>query len=525
MVKQVAIWLAYYLMITACYSAIGQNIIPLPNQVKITEEKLRVTPVVTIGSADHEFALLIPATKKIAEDYFGIRISQTRNKALVELLRNPDIEKEEAYKLTIASTGISIEAGSAQGCFYGLQSLLQLLDGLPPGEMLQGAIIEDEPIYPWRGLMLDESRHFFGVSEVKQILDMMAIHKLNKFHWHLTDVPGWRIEIKKYPLLTTVGGTGNHTNPDAPASYYTQEQITEIVRYAAERFIEVIPEIDMPGHATAAVKAYPEFSGGGSARYPEFTFNPGKDATYTFLTDILREVAGLFPTNYIHIGGDEVHFGNEKWAVLPEVKKLMNENSLRDLVAVEHYFLDRMADSIRSIGRHLIGWDEVVTAGMKPDNTLVMWWRHDKPALLKEALDNKYEVVLCPRIPLYFDFVQHESHQSGRKWAGQFALVESVYAFPSEKFTGGVSPFATGIKGIQANVWTEEIHSRERLHFMMYPRLSALAEAAWTHENRKDFTGFTNRMKGMFSLYGRKNIGFYDFRNPENAIEVPGPKK
>jgi hexosaminidase len=522
MYKLVIILLLAGMILAPATPSAGQSIIPLPNHTETAGGKLQYPGFLKIGTTDGEFASLIPVIAKTAKDYYGIKVTSKKKNALVSLIRNPEIRNAEAYKLSVTPSGISIEAGSSSGCFYGLQSLLQMVNGLTPGSFMEGTLIEDTPLYPWRGLMLDESRHFFGEDEVKQVLDLMAIHKLNKFHWHLTDVPGWRIEIKQYPLLTTVGGKGNHTDPNAPARYYSQAQISEIVNYASERFIEVIPEIDMPGHATAAVKAYPEFSGGGSAKYPEFTFNPGKDGTYTFLTNILREVMQLFPSPYIHIGGDEVHFGNEKWAELPDVKKLMADNRLKDLVAVEHYFLDRMADSIRSISRHVIGWDEVVTAGMKPDNTLVMWWRHDKTALLKEALEKNYEVVLCPRIPLYFDFVQEESHQSGRKWAGSFAPLESVYAFPSETFTGGVSPFSQGVKGIQANVWTEEIHSRERLHFMLYPRLSALAEAAWTSEKRKDFKGFNIRMNDMFKLYQRNNIGYYDPNNPEKSLEIKG---
>lgn len=504
---------------------LAQQVIPNPSHYEATAGQVSVPAKPTIGSADAEFAGLISGYRQSARNLFGIKIKEKKRKPFIQLIRNREIKGEEAYKLTIAAGGISVEAGHAKGCFYGLQSTLQLLNQSRGTGSLQHAVIQDQPRFGWRGVMLDESRFFFGKEDVKLILDLMALHKLNKFHWHLTDAPGWRIEIKEFPLLTTVGGVGNQADPEAPAKYYSQAEITEIVRYAAERYIEVIPEIDMPGHATAAVKAYPEYSGGGSERYPEFTFNPGKDATYTFLTKILREVAGLFPSKYIHIGGDEVHFGNEQWSKLPDVIQLMERHKLENLVDVEHYFLHRMADSIQTIGKKVLGWDEVVTAGLSNGNTAVMWWRHDKTAMLKESLEKNYQVVLCPRIPLYFDFVQHESHSHGRKWAGNYAPIEKVYRFPAGDLTGDIDADNPLVMGIQANVWTETIHTRERLQFMLFPRLSALAEAAWTSNDRKDFEDFRSRLENMLELYQKKGIRFYDFRRSGKDPEVHGPVK
>ncbi len=371
--------------------------------------------------------------------------------------------------------------------------------------------------------MLDESRHFFGVAEVKKILDLMALHKLNKFHWHLTDSPGWRIEIKQYPLLTSIGAKGNNSDPEAEAQFYTQKQISEIIRYAADRFIEVIPEIDMPGHATVAVRAYPEFSGGGSKKYPDFTFHPGKEGTYQFLTNVLKEVGDLFPSKYIHIGGDEVSFGNQQWTGFPEVQQLMKRENFKDLVAVEHHFLRRMADSIQKMGKTMIGWDEVVAANLTT-HPLVMWWRHDQPKMLELALRNGYEVILCPRIPLYFDFVQLESHKSGRKWAGKYAPLESVYDFPSDKFTGGVSISTPLVKGIQANLWTETMHTTNRLEFMTFPRLSALAEAAWTNQEVKNFDSFKKRMSSVNGIFQKSDVDYFDATNPDKAKEIVGPE-
>lgn len=513
------------LLVFISFLGFTQSIIPFPNQYKKELGELNIPENISIFSEDDEFAELIPLFIQTAKDYFELDIKKVNYNSLIQLRKNSKLQGKEAYKLKISNSHIYVEAGYAQGCFYGLQTLLQLLEASSKDGKLTCAVIEDTPRYSWRGLMLDESRHFFGVEQVKQILDLMAMQKLNLFHWHLTDVPGWRIEIKKYPLLTNIGGIGNLSEKNAPASFYTQEQIREIVNYARQRFIEIVPEIDMPGHATAAVKAYPEYSGGGSERYPDFTFNPGKESTYTFLTDILREVSELFPSQYIHIGGDEVHFGNEQWASIEEVQNLMEVQNLKTLVEVEHYFLHRMADSIQQIGKTVIGWDEVVTAGLNNENTLVMWWRHDKPQLLEQALKKNYQVIMCPRIPLYFDFVQHELHSHGRKWKDAFAPIESVYSFPAETFTGGIPVENPLIIGIQGNVWSETIHTPERLQFMLYPRLSALAEAAWTDESRKSPASFFARLNRMLRTYEKQGIHFYDFRNPDIEQEISGPNK
>lgn len=501
----------------------AQEIIPLPNNIKETKGQFKVPEKLTISASDDTFSGLIPTFSVAVNEFTAIKVERQPKNGVIQLLFNPKITVKEAYRLNIEPLKITLEAGNSAGCFYGLQSLIQLLNNAGKNGKIACGSISDQPRYEWRGLMLDESRHFFGVAEVKKILDLMALHKLNIFHWHLTDSPGWRIEIKQYPLLTTVGARGNNSDPDAEAKFYTQKQISEIVQYAAQRFIEVIPEIDMPGHATAAARAYPEFNGGGSAKYPDFTFHPGREGTYGFLTNILKEVAALFPSKYIHIGGDEVSYGNQQWSGFPEVQQLMVRENLKDLLGVEHYFLKRMADSIQKIGRTMIGWDEVVTANLTT-HPLVMWWRHDKPQMLDLALKSGYEVILCPRIPLYFDFVQVDSHKSGRKWAGNFAPLESVYDFPSDKFLGGISISTPLVKGIQANLWTETMHTSERLEFMTFPRLSALAEAAWTNQDQKNYGSFQKRMSGMKEIYKKMDVRYFDGTMPNSAKEIAGPE-
>jgi len=366
----------------------------------------------------------------------------------------------------------------------------------------------DAPRFKWRGFMLDESRHFSGEKEVKRLIDVMAYYKLNRFHWHLTDSDGWRIEIKQYPKLTQIGGVGDRSHPHAPAQFYTQKQIREIVAYAKERYITVIPEIDMPGHASAAVRAYPEFGGGGSKKNPNFTFNPEDPATDQFLSNILREVAELFPdAGVIHFGGDEVHFGWEQWPKLPGVKKLMEEKGMK-LKDIEKQFNLRFAKKINQLGYQTGGWDEIVEAGLPVDRSLVFWWRHDKVDVLREAFKKGYKVVLCPRRPCYFDFLQDEKHQSGRRWGGIVTL-QDMYQFPdSLRLT---KREFMQVEGVQACLWTETMQTQKRRDFMTFPRLLALAEAAWTSPQRKDIKHFEKQVK--LQLPELKSRGF-DYYNP-----------
>ncbi|MEO8962741.1 MAG: beta-N-acetylhexosaminidase [Ginsengibacter sp.] len=419
---------------------------------------------------------------------------------------------EEAYSLQMNSKGITISASSETGAFYGVISVLQILS---QGKISNGSVsiscwnITDEPKYRWRGFMLDESRYFFGKEKVKSILDWMAFYKLNRFHWHLTDAPGWRIEIKKYPLLALIGGIGNQADPFAPAKYYTQEDIKEMVSYAKERHIIIIPEIDMPGHATAANRAYPEFSGGGSEKHPEFTFNPGYEKTYSYLTNILRETNALFPGGMLHLGGDEVSFGNEKWLSNDNIKHLMKVNGLESAKEVEKYFIERMADSVYQLNASLLAWDEVADLNLAADKTIIFWWRQDKPEQLKKALQKKYEVVLCPRLPFYFDFVQDSSHTLGRKWDGKFSSLRDVYDFKASDLPEIQPQNTKQVLGIQANLWTETISNEQRLDTMLFPRIAALAEAAWTMDDKKNFAVFKQRLVSHFALYEKAGILYY----------------
>ncbi len=437
---------------------------------------------------------------------------------------DPD-PKDEGYVLRITPDGINIHAATRAGHFYGLQTLAQIIEratekvGTRPVRISCRNIV-DSPRFAWRGFMLDESRHFTGMAGVKRLLDSMARFKLNRLHWHLTDSAGWRIEIRKYPELTRIGARGSETDrrPDAPAEFYSQEQIREIVAYAKQRAITIIPEIDMPGHADAAVRAYPQHDGGGyqskadPRKWPHFTFNPGKQETLEFLDDILAEVAALFPdAEVIHSGGDEVHFGWHHWPRIPEVQNLMKTENLADLAAVEAWFNRRMATTIHNLGFKSGGWDEIVARGPSTHKTLVWWWRHDKPEVLQQAINDGYPVILCPRLPCYFDFVQHDSHLAGRRWKG-FVPLDQTYLFPAA--LGLSAAQESKVLGIQGCLWTETAITQSRRDFMTWPRLIALAEAAWTVAGNKDFACFQSRLEPQLRWLDAQGIGYYDpFRN------------
>lgn len=500
--------------------AMGQDlspVIPQPAAFKKTSGNLTVNSQTAIYISDPQLQPVAGYLRQEILKHTGLALSvvarKTPNSIVLELKKARQAQPE-AYQLSIQPKGVLIRSAAPAGAFNGVISLLQIIRQAPvkAGSIaLSSWEINDAPQLAWRGVLLDESRFFFGKETVKEILDWMAFYKLNRFHWHLTDTPGWRIEIKNYPKLTVVGGIGNHGDPQAPAAYYTQEEIKEIVRYAAERFIEVIPEIDMPGHAASSNRAYPAFSGGGSERYPEFTFNPGKEETYGYLTNILKEVDVLFPAKKIHLGGDEVHFGNKQWQTNPDVQQLMKAKNLPDLKAVEHYFIKRMADSLSRLNSQILAWDEVVQVDLPVKNTTIFWWRHDQPQQLKTALDKGYQVVLCPRIPFYLDFVQDSSHFSGRRWKGDFSTLEKLYAFSLATYPEIITPKNKNlVTGMQAALWTETISSKKRLEFMLFPRIAALSEAAWTKPETRNFPDFKKRLPKHLQLYQQEDLYFYN---------------
>jgi hexosaminidase len=517
------LFLQFLLTVFLSHNVIAQQpiqLIPMPNSLVQKEGSFVLQPKTVIVAAQPLQRLswylsnellkhnMLSLTKLEQSDKAGIYLiidQQRKNKA-----------GDEAYTLEIKSEKVIIKSATENGLFNGINTFLQLVrtakvenKSIP----VPNVFITDQPAFAWRGIMLDESRQFYGKEKVKSILDWMAFYKLNRFHWHLTDEPAWRVEIKKYPKLTLIGGIGNYFNPNAPAQYYTQDEIKDIVSYAADRFITVIPEIDMPGHATAANMAYPAYSGGGSKEHPEFTFHPGKEATYQYLTNIVKEINVLFPAGLIHLGGDEVGFGNEKWKTDTAVTQLKQQEKLPDDKAVERYFMKRMADSVYQMNSKVLVWDEMADAGLPTDRTIIFWWRHDRVNQLKTALDNKYQTVLCPRLPLYFDFVQDSTHLYGRKWNKLYNPIQQVYNFDPAKLAESAEQ-AKYILGLQTCLWTETVPTIQKLDYHLFPRIAALAEVAWTNRENKDIDRFMNSMKSHLSLYKKLGLYYYDQSTP-----------
>ena len=499
------------------------NIVPMVNSINKNSSNFEADKVFIISKAqtlafEREFLV-----QKIKDGNFNVKLaSEKRGSSIIELKLNEKLSGSERYILEVDTKKITITGSDATGVFYGIQSLLQIFEG----KKIKTLTIDDAPRYQWRGFMVDESRHFFGSAKIKETLDMMARYKLNKFHWHLTDESAWRIEIKSYPKLSTIGAVGSWSNPNQKAQAYTQEEIKDIVEYASQRHIEVIPEIDMPGHATAANRAYPYLSGGGVAAHPEFTFNPGKEEVYDFIEAVLSEVAGLFPSKYIHIGGDEVAFGIKAWESDPHVQALMKNEGMTNVRQAERYFIARATAIINSLNKELIGWDELLDIDADPANTTIMWWRHDRRASLEKSLTKGYKTVLCPRRPMYFDFIQQKDDKWGRVWGG-FCPLEDVYAFPDNdtKRWKVTADDMKNILGVQANLWTERIHNADRFDYMTYPRFAALAESGWTHESSKSFDSFKQRMQKEYELYDTMGIYYFDHRNPLSHPEPKGCEK
>ncbi len=519
--KITAISLMLSLSVLSCTGVSTRvDVIPYPNDVKVSGSAVNfagMERIVYPSELSSDAAFL---QKSLKERGYNLQLDENGKHSKGAVTLSPDTACDrEAYTLKASTKGLKISGGQ-DGVFWGIQTLLQELDH----DGLNAGTIQDSPRYGWRGFMLDEARHFFGEQTVCQLLDVMAYYKINKFHWHLTDAQGWRIEIKGYPKLATVGGIGTHSDPDAPVQYYTQEQIRRIVDYAAERHIEVIPEVDMPGHASAANRAYPQFNGGGTPQFADFTFNVGKEETYAFLTAVLREVGDLFPSQYIHIGGDEVFYGSSAWNSDPYVQSLMHREGLATVQDAEGYFVKRITDSLKVMGKKVIAWDDVLDFELDKDNNYICWWRHDRPQSLRKSLEKGYTTIMCPRKPMYYDFIQDSTHTCGRIWDG-FCPLEDVYAFPDAWYEGWQLTEADMGKviGIQSNLWTELVHNRDRFDFMIFPRICALAESGWTLAENKDYADFSRRMESAYRMFDEMGIYYFDARDPKHHSEPAGP--
>ena len=492
---------------------------PTPSRMRLANGYFNVNAAVKTETYGN-YANKVGASLRSELSRLSFSSSQTSGPIILRLLSAGSLPNE-AYRLFVSPDSVVMEAASESGLFYAKQTFLQLCR-FQSGS-IRACSIEDQPRFAWRGFMLDESRHFFGKEKVMQYLDWMASLKMNVFHWHLTDAPGWRIEIKRYPKLTSEGAVGNWHDPKAPAQFYTQEEIKEIVAYAKERNIMVVPEFDMPGHATAICKAYPEISGGGEGEWKHFTFHPCKEKTFEVIGNIFDELFALFPSPFIHIGGDEVHFGNQSWFTDPTIQRFIKDYDLKNETGLEHYFLRRIADMVSAKGKKIIGWDEILDAGISPDKAVVMWWRHDRKHQLVKALENGYQVIMTPRRPFYADFIQYGSHKVGRVWGG-FCPIEDIYRFP-ETIIHLAQGYEDQLMGLQFSAWTERIADNKRLDFMVFPRLAAVAESAWTKANRKDCSLFMQRLPFFLRWLDEKSIYYFNPFDPDSTPEPGAPDK
>ncbi|MEN8191627.1 MAG: family 20 glycosylhydrolase [Bacteroidota bacterium] len=444
---------------------------------------------------------------------------------------------DEGYTLEVNKKSVAIKASKAAGLFYGVQSLLQLL---PPeiygSEKLNKGInwsipvvkISDKPRFTWRGMHLDVSRHFFSKEVVKRYIDLLAMHKMNTFHWHLVDDQGWRIEIKKYPKLIEIGSSradlpwndwqGKETN-DTPvySGYYTQEDIKEIVAYAQRRFITIVPEIEMPGHTLAALASYPEYSctgspfivpSGGVDIWKNHTYCIGNEKTYKFLEDILAEVMELFPSEYIHVGGDETT--RLRWESCPKCQARINSEGLNGEDELYGYFLKRMRKFLDSRDRKLIGWDEILEGGENLNATVMSWRGVDR---CNKAVARKLDVVLSPSSHLYFD--DHEEGGESR------VPLEMVYSYDPVPIDLNSSD-EKYILGAQACVWTENVTSGEQIEKITLPRMAALAEVIWSNKNNQNYEEFLRRLSHHYSRFDAMNLNYRqpDLEGGFNGVHV-----
>lgn len=489
------------IVIVVSLSAYGQtNILPTPTIEILTGEKLLING----QSLTVQKEILNEKELSFLKKFFatkGVRLTESKKNPTITFAYSTDAS-EEAYKIFVAeSILIRHKASFSQGRFYAMVSLLSMIDvtgnqnlALPKG------VIEDAPAFQWRGLHLDVSRHFFTVEEVKDFLEIMALYKFNTFHWHLTDDQGWRIEIKQYPKLTEIGGfrdstvVGHYT--DDPRKYehtnyggfYTQKDIKEVVKFAQGLHITVVPEIEMPGHSRAALAGYPELSCTGEQQGVPGLWGVfediycSKEASIVFLQNVLDEVLELFPSEYIHIGGDEAP--KARWKTCEDCKKVMEENHLHDTHELQSYFIKRMDTYLTERGRKLIGWDEILEGGLSP-NAAVMSWRGEEGGI--EAAKQGHYVVMSPTSYCYLDYYQ-SSHNSEPLAIGGFLPLEKVYKFnPVPKsLTKEETKF---ILGGQANLWTEYISTMNHAEYMMFPRALAIMQGLWC-ENKPSYQEF-----------------------------------
>jgi len=508
------------LLLCSSSLAIAFPLIPQPTSVEPKEGSFALNgkwELVAAGTSDFLKDHLYSGMKKLVTH---VPDATQQSNGTIKLSINPQADASYAYTLTVAPENVVLDARDEAGAFYGIQTLLQLIQ--PNAQAIPACVIRDAPRFGWRGLMLDSSRHIQSIEEIKLFLDQMAHYKFNVFHWHLTDDQGWRIEIKSRPKLTEIGAwrvpregiwwSRPGPEPDEKASYggfYTQEQIKEIIAYAALRHITIVPEIDIPGHAMAILAAYPELSttGGpfqvnpGSKFYGtiENTLDPSNPETFVFINDVLSEVAKLFPNEYIHMGGDECP--KNFWANDPDCQALMKKEGLKDPHELQSWFVKRVEKIIHANGKKLIGWDEILQGGLAETATVMSW--QGKAGGIAAAKMGRH-VIISPSPAYYLDLYQ--GHPEIEPATYGMARLKDTYLFDP---TLPADIDSKLLLGIQGNVWTEEIPTFRHAQYMTWPRAFAIAEEAWSQRSaEKDWPAFVKRVEAQFARFDAMNWNY-----------------
>lgn len=512
------------------------NIIPQPVKVVKNTGSFVINAQTSLVAANKEDNASAAFLNGYLSDYYGFVLpvvkKATKNYIKLTSLKNIQGLKGEGYSLKSDKNGVEITGNSAIGTFYGIQTLIQLLPAEKSSNLAIASVnVQDEPRFAYRGAMLDVGRHFFSVAFVKKYIDYLALHKLNYFHWHLTEDQGWRIEIKKYPKLTEIGskrngsiigrypGKGSDNTPEG--GFYTQEEVKDIVKYASDRFITVIPEIEMPGHSSAAIAAYPELScfpnektnlpanmisdkskqemANGRNKIVQETWGVHADIfvptenTFKFLEDVLDEVIALFPSKYIHIGGDEAP--KDAWKKSEFCQQMIKEKGLKDEHGLQSYFIQRIEKYVNGKGRTIIGWDEILEGGLAP-NAIVMSWQGEAGGIA--AAKENHQVIMTPGSHVYLDHSQTKNEKEVT--IGGFLPLEKVYSYePIPKELNEQQ--AKYVMGAQGNVWTEYMANPAKVEYMIFPRLSALSEVLWSPKDKKDWTQFQTKIETMKKRY------------------------
>lgn len=547
-------------LVTLCLMAckgtepvIHYEVIPLPQSISYTHQKpfeLDAQTVITYPQGD---ALLQRNAQFLAsylKEITGLTLTTEPNVNSGKVIRlKTDLKKpnQEAYQLTVASEQITIDGASPAGVFYGIQTLRKSIDVTEPKSLaFPTAVIDDAPRFAYRGMHFDVSRHFFTVDFIKQYIDILALHNLNKFHWHLTDDQGWRIEIKKYPRLTEVGSTRKetligHLLKDKPhqfdgkpyGGFYTQEQIKEIVKYAQDRYITIIPEVDIPGHTLAVLTAYPELGCTGKdcavgTKWGVFddVLCAGNEASYEFLEGVFDEITELFPSKYIHIGGDECP--KTRWKECPKCQAKIKALGLKG--DAEHtaeqklqgYVVSRVEQFLKKKGREVIGWDEILEGDNISQDAIVMSWRGTEGGIAAAQRHNR--AIMTPHYSLYFDYNQGEDPSKEPLSIGEYLPVKKVYDYEpiDPKLTPEQGKY---ILGAQANLWTEYIASPAHAQYMLLPRLAALAEVQWIAPEKKNYADFLKRLGNLLNYYQKEGYHYAKHVLGVTSVIQPAPEK